>query len=54
MCAFKHWMMLVDRLLEKQLGVTHADLPDMPWYDWFEEESLRPFEVLHYVKEALK
>lgn len=35
---FKAWMRFVDALLEKTHGVNSDDLPDMPWWDWYESE----------------
>lgn len=36
--SFHQWMNQVDREITKRIGfgLTSADLPDCPWYDWFE------------------
>ena len=33
---FDRWMLDVDYALEKAVGVCTGDLPDVPYYDWYE------------------
>jgi len=33
---FKKWMDRVDLDLIGECGLTHADIADQPWWDWFD------------------
>lgn len=35
--TFKGWMVQVDGILEAKLGLTSRDLPDLDYYDMFED-----------------
>ena len=42
--TFETWMNLVDQELVKLCTLTHLDLPDQTWRDWFDED-LTPREA---------
>jgi hypothetical protein len=36
--TFEQWMKGVDSALLKISGLTHRDIADQPWRDWFDDE----------------
>lgn len=36
--AFAHWLREVDGHLVGALGLSHRDLPDQTWRDWFDDQ----------------
>lgn len=34
---FRDWMVKVDECLRRKVGLTHLDLPDCPYADWFDD-----------------
>jgi len=42
---YADWMAEIDRLMVAEAGVTHNDLPDQPWRDWY-DEGLEPEEAV--------
>jgi hypothetical protein len=34
--TFEQWMSEVDAELRRIIGLTHRDLPDVTYYDWYE------------------
>lgn len=34
--TFEQWMQAVDQIIERLSGLTYLDLPDYPYYDWYE------------------
>ena len=35
--TFEGWMAEVDALVESSIGLSTRDLPDRPYYDWYED-----------------
>ncbi len=35
-CEFQDWLAEVDTEIGKICGLSHNDLPDQCWYDWFD------------------
>ena len=36
--SFQQWMQQVDRALNAKCGLSHNDLADQCWRDWYEDE----------------
>ncbi|UXE05141.1 hypothetical protein SEA_MACH_96 [Mycobacterium phage MaCh] len=36
--SFEQWMQRVDRNLERLCGLTHRDIADQTWHDWYDDE----------------
>ena len=36
--SFQQWMQQVDRVLARKCGLSHMDLADQCWYDWFDSD----------------
>ncbi len=34
--SFEKWMQRVDVVMVRMCGLTHNDIADQSWYDWFE------------------
>jgi hypothetical protein len=34
---FEEWIVAVDRQLEILVGLSHLDLADQTWWDWYDE-----------------
>lgn len=47
---FKSWMERVETECIKNFGLTIDDLPDQPYYDWFEDD-LDPSDVVEEIAE---
>jgi hypothetical protein len=43
--SFEIWLKQVDKILSKQVGFTHDDLPDAMWAD-YHEDGLSPIEAI--------
>lgn len=43
--AFRSWMRAVDQVLLRKYDVTHLDLPDPTWRDWF-DDGLTPSQAV--------
>lgn len=42
--SFKEWLSAVDRSLLATCGLTHMDLADQTWRDWY-DDGVRPDEA---------
>lgn len=42
--SFDSWISRVDRIISAATGLTHDDLPDACWRDWF-DDGLTPKEA---------
>ena len=49
--TFEKWMELVDQELSKECGLTHYDLPDKTYHDWF-DDGVSPLDVATIVLES--
>jgi len=47
--TFEAWMCRVNQILERSLGLNSLDLPDQPYYDWF-DGGTTPAEAAREVK----
>jgi len=47
--TFPDWLERVDQALVELVGLTHRDLVDQTWFDWFESE----YTPLEAAQEAL-
>jgi hypothetical protein len=36
--TFPQWLKEVDREIGKLCGLSHNDLADQPWHDWYDDE----------------
>jgi Family of unknown function (DUF5419) len=36
--SFGEWLTQVDRAIAGYCGLTHRDIADQPWRDWFDDE----------------
>ena len=43
--SFEIWLKQVDKILSKQVGFAHDDLPDAMWVD-YHEDGLSPIEAI--------
>ena len=43
--SFEIWLKQVDKILSKQVGFAHDDLPDALWADYY-EDGLSPIEAI--------
>ena len=48
--SFKDYMKLVDHHLNQLCGLSHRDLPDQNWFDFYEDE-IEPSEAVSEVLE---
>ena len=40
--SYDEWMRQVDRLLSSTIGLTHRDLDDCPYRDWYDDHVSAP------------
>lgn len=52
--AFDEWMLKVKKAVMSKVGLSHEDLPDQPYWDWFASgitPSVAASRAIRYAKE---
>lgn len=50
--TFLQWKRLIDLEVEKKVGLSIDDLPDVPLYDWFEDNATPKVAAARAIKAA--